>query len=103
MQLYYPIVVINGSLFECLLKESGEPTYKNVQRVNFLRRYQSEEISGDYRIDIVVKETLGELLGEIDKEIEMIRKRIKQKRGELIENARRVAKERLKEEKHKKH
>ncbi|PIZ26588.1 MAG: hypothetical protein COY46_04400 [Chloroflexi bacterium CG_4_10_14_0_8_um_filter_46_9] len=103
LQLYYPIVVINGSLFECLLKESGEPTYKSVQRVNFLRRYQSTEISGDYRIDIVAKESLGELLGEIDKEIEMITKRIKQGRDELIENAKRIAKERLKEEKHKKH
>jgi hypothetical protein len=101
LQFYYPIVVISGSLFECLLKESGEPTYKKVQRVNFLRRYQSEKISGDYRIDIVVKESLGELLGEIEKEIEMITRRIRQKRDELIENTRRIAKERLKEEKHK--
>jgi len=100
LQLYYPIVVINGSLFECLLKDSGKPIYKRVQRVNFLRRYESTEISGEYRIDVVVKESLGEVLGEIDKEIEMITKRVKQNRDELIENARRIAKERLKKEKH---
>lgn len=102
LQFYYPIIVTNGSLFECLLKESGEPAYKEVQRVNFLRRYESTEISGDYRIDIVVKEGLGELLEEIDKEIEMITGIIKRKRGYLIGNVRRVAKEKLKEAKHEK-
>jgi len=101
LQFYYPIIVIIGSLFGCLLKGSGQPTYKKVQRVNFLRRYESAKISGEYRIDIVVNEGLEELLREIDDEIGMIAKRIKQKRDELIQNARRIAREKLKDEKQK--
>lgn len=99
LQFYYPIVVIDGSLFECSLTKGGKHTYRKRSKIDFLRRYESLEISGEYRIDIVTAEGLTNLLSEINMEMELTAKRIKQKRAELIENARRIATQRLEEEK----
>jgi hypothetical protein len=96
LQFYYPIVVINGSLYECSTGKGKQPVYRKKKRIAFLRRYESAKVSGEYRIDIVTREGFKDLLTEIETEMGIAARRIRRKRTVLVENANRIAKDKVK-------
>ncbi|MDD2696761.1 MAG: hypothetical protein PHE52_01210 [Candidatus Pacebacteria bacterium] len=77
LHFYYPVAVVNG-LFECYIG-GKKPSYKKVNRINFIRRYESKKISGDFRIDICDEKGLKELIADIQKDTDDITKKIKRK------------------------
>jgi len=97
LHFYYPIAVVSG-LFECYMG-GRKPAYKKVHRINFIRRYESKKISGDFRIDICDRRGFGELINDIQKETNRIIEKIKRRKELFRRSALRDAKERYKKSK----
>jgi len=93
---YYPIAVVNG-LFECYVG-GREPVYKKVHQVNFVRRYVSKKISGNYRIDMCDKKGLKKLIESIKKELKIIVKYIEKNHELFVQSALKEYKDKRKEE-----
>jgi len=98
LQFYYPILVTKGEIYECFLGGS-RPRYRRVHRVGFIRRYHSEKMKGEYRIDVVSESGFYRLIKDIDKEVSEIAKRIKRQQSILRRSANEIAKERVRERK----
>lgn len=95
LQFYYPIAVVTG-LFECYIG-GKEPVYKKVHRLNFIRRYESKKISGDFRIDICDRIGLKHLITDIQKEMEKITNKIKRNKKLFKKSALKDARKRFQE------
>ena len=87
---------MNTEIYECHIK-GRKPSFKRVHRVNFIRRYHSSNLKGEYRIDVVTESGFRRLLPIIDKEVEELARRIKKKRDILRESANLIAEIRIKE------
>lgn len=85
LQFYYPIFVVN-ELFECYVG-GREPIYRKVNFVNFIRRYNSKNLSGEFRIDICTEAGFPKVVKIIKKETERIAKKIRRNRNRLLKSA----------------
>ena len=97
LQFYYPIAVVNG-LFECYVGRKT-PVYKKVHQINFIRRYESKQISGEFRIDICDRLGFEQLVNVINTEVEKIAKKIRNHKKLLQKSALIDAKEKYREQK----
>lgn len=93
LQFYYPVIITKGDLYECFVG-GKRPKYRRVHRINFIRRYHSEKIKGEYRIDVVTETGFRRLLNTIEQEIHNIAARIKRKKELLRRSANSIARER---------
>ncbi len=96
LQFYYPIVITKGELYECFVG-GKQPQYKRVHRISFIRRYHSEKMDGEYRIDVVTETGFRRLLTTIESEIASIAKKIRRKKEFLRSSANAIAREKKKE------
>lgn len=94
LNFYYPILVTRGEIYECYLG-GVRPRYRRVHRIGFIRRYHSEKMKGEYRIDVVSETGFHALVRLIDGEMKEMAKRIRRKQKILRNNANRIAKEKL--------
>ena len=90
LQFYYPIAVTTGELYECFVG-GQRPRYRRVHRVQFIRRHEAKQFSGDYRIDVVTESGLGRLLDTIGREMQEMADRVKKHRCILVRAAREIA------------
>jgi len=95
LQFYWPILVLSGPLWECFVG-GARPRYRRVNRVQFVRRHESEKLSGVYRIDVVTETGLRRLLDTIAKEVDELERRLQRHRRLLISAAREIAAEAVK-------
>lgn len=96
LQFHYPILVTGGEIYECFLGGS-RPRYKRVHRINFIRRYHSEQIKGEYRIDVVSELGFRKLIPAIENEVSQIARRIRRKQIILRRSANQIARERMRQ------
>ena len=101
LQFYYPMIVTKGDLYECFVG-GKRPKYRRVHRINFIRRYHSAKIEGDYRIDVVTENGFRRLLNTIEQEIRNIGKRIRQSSKQLRRSANLIAREKARQTRRKK-
>lgn len=85
LQLYYPIIVFGGDLYEIPVEAKTE-TIRKVKHINFVRHYESESISGTFQIDVITRSYLKKFLELIDEEIDIITRRIKARKKILKAN-----------------
>jgi hypothetical protein len=75
------------------------PDIEESIELGFIRRYHSEKMKGEYRIDVVSESGFHQLVRDIDKEMNEIAKRIRRHQIVLRRSANRIAKEKLRERK----
>jgi len=96
LNFYYPILVTKGELYECYVGGT-RPRYRRVHRIGFIRRYHSNKMKGEYRIDVVSESGFHKLVKDIDKEMNKMAGRIKRHQDVLRRSANRIAKEKLRD------
>ena len=92
IQVYYPIFVTAGPVFECFVGK-GRPRYRRVHQVGYLHRHISHSSHRECRIDVVDEIGLRRLLELIEKEGEEIERRVGRSRGLFKENILRLSKD----------
>lgn len=66
--IYYPLVVIKGHLYEYCVSGSGDTELKDTKHVVVTRHYESKAVRCHYGIDVIDERYLEEYLGLIYKE-----------------------------------
>jgi hypothetical protein len=80
LQIYYPIFVTAGPLFECFVGK-GRVKYRRVHRVGYLHRTDEPSGEEEYRVDIVDELGLKRLLEIIEHEGEEMERRVRKNRA----------------------
>ena len=96
LQVYYPIFVTAGPVFECFVGR-GQPRYRRVHQIGYLHRYGAHSSGRECRIDVVDDAGLRRLLQVIDAEGEEIKKRVGGRRGLFKENILRLTEDLMKQ------
>jgi hypothetical protein len=92
LQIYYPVFVTAGPLFECFVGK-GRVKYRRVHRVGYLHRTDRASGEQEYRFDIVDRLGLKRLLEIIEVEGQEMEKRVRKNRGLFRENVLRLTKD----------
>jgi len=84
IQIYYPLVVLQGQLFAAELRRKGV-TLKKVKHIQFRKEIFSSRINEveTYQIDVISEEYLHNYLKMIESEIEKIKKTFQRKREQV--------------------
>ena len=90
LQVYYPIVVLGGQLWEMYYIEDGKPVLERTDHVVLARHYESSTVKGQFAIDVIAKEYLSDLLGSIDTECQTIVNRIRRHRRQILATIRQL-------------
>lgn len=82
VQLYYPLVVVQGDLY--LAKESGRSLkMRKVRHVQFRRELWSAKKKDTYHIDVIHESFLGAYLKIVDREVEAAKRRFVKRRKNI--------------------
>jgi hypothetical protein len=85
IQIYYPLVVLQGDLF-CAYLENNHLTLKKSRHVQFRKEFflaSSNEVE-TYQIDVITEEYLSDYLDIIDTEVEEIKKIFQSKKENVL-------------------
>jgi len=85
IQIYYPTLIIQGSMYSAILEE-GNLILRKAKHVHFLKEHfvpHREEVE-TYHIDVLTEDYLPVYLKMLDSEIEQVKKTLKRKRGEVL-------------------
>ena len=96
LQLYYPIFVTAGPLFECFVGK-GRAKYRRVHRIGYLHRMGRLSGDRDIRVDVVDETGLRSLLQVIETEGKQIENRVRKHRALFKENVLRLGSELMKQ------
>ena len=96
IQVYYPIFVTAGPVFECFVGK-GRPRYRRVHQIGYLHRYGTHSNHRECRIDVVDEAGLRRLLELIENEGEEIEKRVGRHQRRFKENILRLSQDLMKQ------
>lgn len=86
----YPLLVVNGPLFEYYFPPQGSPTLKKAEHIVLSRAYRSKTVACHYAIDVIHESYLGRYLDLIDGEIRALRNRIRRHKSTLEYTIKRI-------------
>ena len=77
-QIYYPLVVIRGPMFEYHVPPTGSNILREVKHILFIRRYESRNVKCRYAVDIIHESYLEQYLdlieGELTRFVNLVRR-----------------------------
>lgn len=82
IQIYYPLVVVQGDLYFAKQSRAG-PKMRKVRHVQFRRELWSAKRKDTYQIDVVHESFLSGYLKMVDKEAEAIKRRFVKRRNSI--------------------
>jgi hypothetical protein len=85
LQIYYPILVVQGDLLELRSGRSAADV-RSIGHAQFRQGASSRGLHRNYQIDVVQERALPRLLRTIEKEVESMRRRLK-RRGAIVTRA----------------
>ena len=68
-QIYYPLVVIRGPMFEYHVPPKGSNILREVKHILFIRHYESRNVKCRYAVDIIHESYLEQYLDLIEREL----------------------------------
>jgi hypothetical protein len=84
-QIYYPVIIVRGPLFEYYVPaEGGTPEVSPNRHIVFFRHYQSSTLQGEFAIDVIHETFLEEFLDLIAREGKKFANRIRRHRKRIV-------------------
>ena len=90
-QIYYPVLILKGPLFEYYVPYEGPPQVRQSEHVVLVRHYQSRVLKGEYAIDVIHEGFLDTYLEISDKEVKALVNRIRRHRKRVLESIKKLA------------
>ena len=90
-QIYYPLLVIKGPMFEYYVPSKGATELKEPKHILIIRHYESRTVRGEYAIDVIHESYLEQYLQLVKREVNQFVRRIRRHKKTIIESISRIA------------
>jgi len=90
-QVYYPLLVLQGPMFEYHMPPSGPTQLRDAKHILFIRHYTSRTVKCCYAIDIIHESYLEQYLDLIDKELNKFANLVSRHRKPLVRSIQKLA------------
>ena len=91
IQLYYPLVILQGELYSATIKDNNL-ILKKAKHIQFRKEFFLSRINQveTYQIDVITEEYLGDYLEIIGSEMKKIKKVLQRKRNEVLTSIKKI-------------
>jgi|GEM_PF-2071077 len=90
-QIYYPILVLRGPMFEYHVPPTGSPILRESKHILFIRHYESRNVKCCYAIDIIHDSYLEQYLDLIKSELNKFVNLVRRHKKSIIRSIKNIA------------